>query len=113
MTMSNEIGELLAANKVRVCGTSGEPYRLCGLDVIHDEVQITVRPAKELWSVVSVGGKLAHTYAAKTIADALALATLARGEVLVAWEVAAPDAESARVSYLKGKRLFQFAWLGT
>lgn len=117
--MSREIGDLLQAGQVRVFGREGEPYRLCGLDVIHGEVHITVMPgnkpapAEPRWTVV-VGsdddGRDSH--AAPSLEEALELANPDRGAVLVAYEVAAPDAGAARLSWKRGRRLFQFAWLG-
>lgn len=119
--MSNEIGELLQAGKVQVFGVDGEPYRLCGLDVVHGEVHLTVGPVKRLtpgvkdstgWTVVTVDLDERDTCAALTLAEALELANPDRGAVIVVWEVDAPDAGAARLAYHKGKRLFQFAWLG-
>lgn len=125
--MSNEIGELLQAGKVRVFGREGEAFRLCGLDVIHGEIHMTVMPVNKPtppvkeptpepptkgWTVVVVDGHDLDGHAAPTLAEALELAHPDRGAVIVVWEVAAPDAGAARITYATGKRLFQFAWLG-
>jgi hypothetical protein len=110
--MSAEIAALLQAGRVTVW-VGGEQWRMTGLDVSQGEVQITVAPRRDApWIVVQVDGRATDTHAARTLGDALDLAQPERGAILTAWEVTAPDAGAARLLYAKGKRLFQFAWLG-
>lgn len=111
----SDVARLLEQHKVKVWGPGNVPWKLRGVDVIHDELHLTVGPesGSKKWIVVVCDDEGKDTHAAETLEAALELANPDRAAVIVAFEVKAPDAGAARLAFKTGKRLFQFAWLGT
>jgi hypothetical protein len=109
----SEVARLLEQHAVKVWGPGGEVWALRSLDVIHDELHLTVGPmVPRPWVVVVVDGDKdgRGSYVGRDLAEALALASPVRGMEVSVWEVRAPDAAMARLGWSEGQCLLRFSW---
>jgi len=111
--MYSEIGTLLRDGKVKIFDLCGGRYRLNGVDVIGDSLQLTVVPILENWFVAVVNNDASLVFVGETLSGLLESAPLSSGALVSLYSVRAKTGKEALTSWMLGKKLFEFAWLGT